>query len=126
MNCHAVRAILDLHAEGRLTARRGTKVSAHLASCAECRKLAAPLAAPLKPVAKDFKSRLAAALKAEKAPAAPEPAPRPLEAMLWPRDLSGVAFAAAALALLAFAIGWSGVPSQKDLAGDEIADGRLE
>lgn len=122
MNCHAVRAVLDLHAEGRLTARRGTKVSAHLAECAACRALAAPLASAVKPASRDFKARLASALKAERAPA-PEPFAARLE--LWPRDLSGVALAAAALALIAAVIGWSGVPSQRDIAGDEIAAGRL-
>lgn len=121
MNCHSVRAVLDLFAEKRLTARRGTKVSAHLEECADCRALAAPLVSAIKPASKDFKARLAQALKAE---ARPEPAFAPrLE--LWPRDLSGVAFACAGLALVALAIGWSGVPSQRDMDGDEIAAGRL-
>jgi predicted anti-sigma-YlaC factor YlaD len=123
MNCHAVRAVLDLHAEGRLTARRGTNVSAHLESCVECRKLAAPIAAPLKPAAKDFKSRLAASLKK---PAQDSSAPAAhRELSLWPRDLAGVAWASAAVALVALAIGWSGVATQKDMAGDELAAGRL-
>jgi len=109
MNCHSVRAVLDLHAEGRLTARRGTRVSAHLEECAECRALAAPLAAAAaKAPGKDFKSRLAATLKKERQ-AAPAFTTK-LE--LWPRDLKGVFFSALALAVLAAAIGWSGVPSQ--------------
>ena len=111
MNCHAVRAVLDLHAEGRLTARRGTKVSAHLEKCPDCRALAAPAVAPLKAAGHDFKSRLAASLKAS-AKRAPRPRPA-LEDALWPRDLNAVAFTAAALALVAAAIGWSGMPSQK-------------
>lgn len=110
MNCHSVRAVLDLHAEGRLTARRGTKVSAHLEECAECRALATPVAVTAKAAGKDFKTRLAAALKAErKSASAPAFAPK-IE--LWPRDLKGVFLSAIALALLAAAIGWSGVPSQ--------------
>lgn len=123
MNCHSVRAVLDLHAEGRLTARRGTKVSAHLEECAECRALAAPVAVSVKAAGKDFKARLAAALKAERK-SAPEPAFVP-KLELWPRDFSGVAVAAAGLALIALVIGWSGMPSQKDFSGDELAAGRI-
>lgn len=123
MNCHSVRAVLDLHAEGRLTARRGTKVSAHLETCAECLALAPKAAAPVKAPGAGFKAKLAAALKKE---ASAEPAPSPLLRLdLWPRDLGGVALAAAALAAVAIVIGWSGVPSQKEMAGDEIAAGRL-
>jgi anti-sigma factor RsiW len=122
MNCHATRAVLDLHVEGRLTARRAKAVAAHLAACAVCRALSAPVpAAPSKAPAGDFKSRLAATMKAGRK--ASEPAPR-LELPLWPRDLSGVAVAAAALALVAVAIGWSGVPSQRDAVADELAAGR--
>lgn len=121
MNCHATRAVLDLHAEGRLTPRRAKAVASHLSSCAECAKLAAPaVSAPLKAPSGDFKARLAAAMKAERK--APEERP---ELALWPRDLSGVAFAAAALALIALVIGWSGVPTQRDVSGDEIAAGRM-
>jgi anti-sigma factor RsiW len=123
MNCHSVRAVLDLHAEGRLTARRGTKVSAHIEGCAECRALAAPLAAKaVKAPASDFKSKLAASLKAQRK-AEPAPAFSP-NIELWPRDLTGVALACAALAVIALAIGWSGVPSQKEFSGDELAAGR--
>ena len=120
MNCHAARSILDLHAEGRLTPRRAASVDSHLASCAACRKSATPLASPSKAAGTDFKSRLASALKTggKAAPAAR------LELALWPRDLSAVAFAAAALALLAFVIGWSGAPSQQYESGNELAAGR--
>ncbi|MCM2303600.1 MAG: zf-HC2 domain-containing protein [Elusimicrobia bacterium] len=124
MNCHATRAVLDLHAEGRLTPRREKAVAAHLDSCAECRSSAAPAAAPLGAPAGDFKSRLAAALKAERRTPAPSRAPAPA-LNLWPRDLSGVAVAAAALALIAAVIGWSGAPSQQYDGGDELAAGRM-
>lgn len=121
MNCHAIRAVLDLHAEGRLTKARTKAVDAHLASCAACRELARPAAAPsAAPAPKDFKARLAAAMKT--APAAP--APR-AALSLWPRDFSSVALAAAGLILIAAVIGWSGVPSQRDSGGDELAAGRI-
>jgi anti-sigma factor RsiW len=99
-------------------------VSAHLEGCAECRALAAPLAAKAaKAPSTDFKAKLAASLKAERK-RAEKPAFSPaLE--LWPRDLSGVALACAALAAIAIVIGWSGVPSQKELSGDELAAGRI-
>lgn len=122
MNCHATRAVLDLHAEGRLSAGRTKAVVAHLASCAECGTLVVPAAAPVSPASGDMKARLAAAMKAErKAPVArPEP-----ELNLWPRDLSGVALAAVALAFIAIGIGWSGVPTQFDAEGAELAAGRI-
>lgn len=122
MNCHATRAVLDLHAEGRLTPRREKSVSEHLASCADCRGLTATAGAAAPLPSSDFKARLAAAMKAEnKSPSArTEPALN-----LWPRDLSGVALAALALALLAAGIGWSGVPSQKGLSDEEFAAGRM-
>ena len=124
MNCHATRIVLDLHAEGRLTPRRAKSVVAHLASCAECRTFAAPAPSASPVNSGDFKSRLAAAMKAErKTPKAVLPEPR-LD--LWPRDLSGIAFAAAALLIVAIAIGWSGVPSQKDLSGEELAAGSIQ
>jgi anti-sigma factor RsiW len=120
MNCHATRAVLDLHAEKRLSEKRTKSVLAHLASCAECRTLtAAPAAVAVQPSSADFKTRLAASLKAESKAAKRSPAPR-LEASLWPRDFSGVAFAAAALVLIASIIGWSGAPPQRDM-GDELA-----
>ncbi len=124
MNCHATRAVLDLHAEGRLTPRREKAVAEHLGSCAECRSLSSPAAAPVKAPSGDFKARLAASLKAERK--APEKqAVAKLELALWPRDLSGVAVAAAALALIAVIIGWSGAPSQQFDRGDELAAGRM-
>ena len=123
MNCHATRAVLDLHAEGRLTTSRAQAVAAHLKSCAECRAFAAPAPVPAPVQSGDFKVRLAATLKKErKSSSAPVPA---MKLELWPRDLSGVALAAAALALVAFVIGWSGVPTQRDFNGDEFALGRM-
>ncbi len=125
MNCHATRAVLDLHAEKRLTPRREKAVTAHLASCADCRaRTAAPTAvaaSAVKAPAGDFKARLAASLK--NARKSPEPRPEP-ELALWPRDLSGVALAAAALAVIALVIGWSGVPTQFGAEGAELAAGR--
>lgn len=124
MNCHATRAVLDLHAEGRLTPRRAKAVDAHLASCRECRARVSPAAAPTTAPAGDFKARLAASLKAERRAPAPRPAPAPA-LDLCPRDFSGVALAAAALALIAVVIGWSGAPSQQFDRGDELAAGRM-
>jgi len=123
MNCHATRAVLDLHAEGRLTPRREKAVAAHLASCAACKALTAPTVVAVKAPTGDFKARLAAAMKGERKVPKVE-APR-LALNLWPRDFSGVAFAAAALALVAIVIGWSGVPSQQYDRGDELAAGRM-
>ncbi len=123
MNCHSTRAVLDLHAEGRLTPRRASAVAAHLESCAACRAPAAPAAAPAKPAAADFKARLASSLKAARK--ASEPAlDGALKLPLWPSEFYGVALAAGALALVAVIIGWSGVPSQRDY-GDELAAGRI-
>lgn len=124
MNCHATRAVLDLHAEGRLTPRRAGAVAAHLSSCAACGAQAAAPAAAAKAPARGFKESLAAALKAGRAEAAPRPAPAPA-LNLWPRDLTGVAVAAFALALVAVVIGWSGAPSQQFDRGDELAAGRV-
>ena len=124
MNCHATRAVLDLHAEGRLTPRRAKAVAAHLASCEVCRALtAAPTAAAVKAPARDFKERLAASMKAVRKATEKHDAPK-VELSVWPRDLSGVALAAAALCLIAVVIGWSGVPSQQYDRGDELAAGR--
>ncbi|MBI2789604.1 MAG: zf-HC2 domain-containing protein [Elusimicrobia bacterium] len=123
MNCHATRAVLDLHADGRLTPGRARAVDAHLASCAGCRAQSPAAAQPAKGPAGDFKARLAASLKAERR--SPEPRREAkAELSLWPRDLSGVAVAAAALALFAVAVGWSGAPSQQFDKGDELAAGR--
>lgn len=123
MNCHATRAVLDLHAEGRLTPRRARAVAAHLASCSDCRAQSPVAATPAKSLSGDFKSRLAASLKAERSVPEPRPAAKG-DLSLWPRDLSGVAVAAAALALFAVAVGWSGAPSQQFDKGDELAAGR--
>jgi len=125
MNCHATLAVLDLHAEKRLSPGRTKSVRAHLASCPECSAAGAPsAAAPAAAPSDDFKDRLAATLKAERATPGALPAPR-LALNLWPRDLSGVAVAAAALALIAVMIGWSGAPSQQFDGGDELASGRM-
>jgi len=123
MNCHATRAVLDLHAEGRLSAGRTKAVAAHLESCAECRAAAAPVPTPSSSAALggDFKARLSAAMKAERKVPVSRPEP---ELNLWPRDLSGVALAAAALTLVALGIGWSGVPTQFGAEGAELAAGR--
>ena len=132
MNCHATRAVLDLHAEGRLTPRREKAVAAHLASCAACRALAATepygeevsLPHAVRKGPPEFKQRLAAAMKAGRR----EPANLPAvtaELALWPRDLGGVVVAAAALALVAVIVGWSGAPSQQYNQGDELASGRM-
>ncbi|MDD5304684.1 MAG: zf-HC2 domain-containing protein [Elusimicrobia bacterium] len=124
MNCHATRAVLDLHAEGRLTPRRAKAVAAHLAACDACRAQTAPTAVAAKAPARDFKERLAAAMKAERGAPTARPANK-LELALWPRDLSGIALAAAALALIAVVIGWSGAPNQQFDRGDELAAGRM-
>jgi predicted anti-sigma-YlaC factor YlaD len=124
MNCHAIRAVLDLHAEGRLTPRRAKAVDAHLSSCSDCRAQAPVAAAAAKAPAGDFKSRLAAAMKAERRASGKPSAPAPALS-LWPRDMSGVAFATAALALIAVVIGWSGAPNQQFDRGDELASGRV-
>ncbi len=122
MNCHATRAVLDLHAEGRLTSGRAKAVSAHLEGCAACRALAvpAPAAAPGKAATSAFKAKLAAVVKAER-PAPAEPA-RALS--LFPRDAAAVAFATAAVAVIALGLGWNGVPNQNYDGGDELA-GRI-
>lgn len=124
MNCHATRAVLDLHAEGRLTPSRAAAVAGHLASCAACRAQAAPMpaAAPGKAAPTAFKAKLLAAAKAQ-APAAHGPKIGGTLS-LFPRDAAGVAWAAAALALVALVAGWNGAPTQSFDAGDEIA-GRL-
>lgn len=128
MNCHSVAAVLDLHAEGRLTARRRAAVEAHLAACAACLDAISHSTAASAPGAKRpgvpnaLKARLAKALKSAPAPT-PEPAPLAMPA--WPRDLTGVAWAAAALALVALGVGWSGAPSQQYDSGDELAARRV-
>lgn len=114
MNCHSVRNLLDLHAEGRLTLRRQAAVAAHLAACAACRALAAPAAAPSgvrAPAA--LKAKILAEARAARGAAAVAPEKRSAPGLeLWPREATGVAVAALALGLLAACLGWSGVPSQ--------------
>ncbi len=117
MNCHAARALLDYHAERRLTPRREQAVVAHLASCAGCFALSTPAAVALQAPSVDFKARLAAVLKSGRQ----APVAFPSETLtLWPEDLFGVAIAAAALAVVAVIIGWSGVPTQQNINGDQI------
>ena len=89
MNCHATRAVLDLHAEGRLSERRTKSVVTHLASCAACRALSEPIAvAPTTSAAGGFKARLAEALKTDRKVHESRPVPA-LDLTLWPRDFSG-------------------------------------
>jgi anti-sigma factor RsiW len=112
MNCHSVRHVLDLRAEGRLPPGRAARVDAHLSSCAACRALAAPAAVPSAPspaLPAEFKSRLLAAARAAKPASAPKEG-RSLA--LWPSEAPAVALAAAALALVGLLIAASGVPSQ--------------
>lgn len=123
MNCHSTRALLDLHAEGRLTPGKTSAVGRHLESCAACRAVAAPVAAPAgeRPAPAGLKARLLAAAKDA---SARTPAPAPARALsLFPRDAAAVAFAAAALTVIALGLGWKGAPSQSYDAGDELAGG---
>ena len=124
MNCHATKAVLDLFTEGRLTPRRASAVEAHLASCADCRGAMQPLAPATAPASSDFKSRLAVTLKAQQRKKSETGLTPQAELTLWPRDFSAVALAAVALCLIAAMIGWSGMPSQFDLSGDEFIAGR--
>lgn len=119
MNCHAVRAVSDLHAEGRLTAPRAAAVAGHLAGCAACRDAAMPAAptAASRPAPSALKAKLLAAAKA----ARPEPAAAVRPLSLLPRDAASVAAAAVALALVALVAGWNGAPNQSFYARDEIA-----
>jgi anti-sigma factor RsiW len=110
MNCHSLKNILDLHAEGRLSPRRAADAAAHLAACPECRALIAPAAAPSSARApQSLKARILAAAKAAPGGSAPRVLSGPA---LWPREARGIALAAAALAVVALLIAASGVPSQ--------------
>jgi anti-sigma factor RsiW len=118
MNCHAVRAVSDLHAEGRLTPSRAHAVAAHLDGCSACRADATRFLPPTasRPTPAALNARLLAAAKN----ARPEPtAVRTLS--LLPRDVSSVLWAAVALALVALVVGWHGAPNQSFLGSDEIA-----
>ena len=116
MNCHSFDNIRDLHAEGRLSPRRAAAAAAHLASCAECRAKAAPVAAPSGARAPlSLKEKLLAAAKE----APKEPAPSRAALPLWPAEARGIALAAAALAVVGLLIAATGVPSQS--SGDAFA-----
>jgi anti-sigma factor RsiW len=119
MNCHSFISILDLHAEGRLSARREKAAETHLAACGACRALAAPApaAAPAALAPESLKARLRAAAKA-----APETSDRKTAAFdfpLWPREARGIALAAAALVVVGLLIAAAGAPSQS--AGGDVA-----
>lgn len=120
MNCHAARAVLDLHAEGRLRPGRAAAVAGHLSGCAACRSLASPPSAtPSSSAPAALKARLLAA--ARSAP----PARGPQGGLsLLPRDAASVAAAALALGLIALGLGWNGAPNQSFEAGDELAGRR--
>lgn len=122
MNCHATRAVLDLHVEGRLTSARATAVALHLEGCADCRVFAAPApaVAPGKLATSAFKAKLAAAVKAER----PSPTAPARALSLFPRDATAIAFATAAVTMIALGLGWNGAPNQNYDAGDELA-GRI-
>jgi hypothetical protein len=118
MNCHSFANVADLHAEGRLTARRAKAADAHLAGCADCRALLAPApaAAPSARAPESLKERLRAAAKAvPESPAKKTASDLPL----WPRETRGIALAAAALVLVGLFIAASGAPSQS--AGGDVA-----
>jgi anti-sigma factor RsiW len=118
MNCHSVRALLDLHAEGRLSPGRAAKLDAHLAGCAACRALATPPSVTVTAAAPaSLKAKLLAAAKAA-APAGPKVGGT---LSLLPRDAYSLAFATAAVAAIALGLGWKGAPNQNFDAGDELA-----
>lgn len=118
MNCHALKNILDLFEEGRLTPRRMKAVEAHLASCPECRALSVRASGgPGAKAPEALKARLLAAAKAAR-PAQAKTAALPL----WPREAPGIALAAAALALVAALIAVRGVPSQAPAAVAAIGE----
>lgn len=98
MNCDAIRSILDLYAEDRLSARWKKRVEAHLTRCASCAREAAALRpAPASVAAPaSLKERLRRAAAA--APSAELP-PLPLRSGL-PALLISTLLAAGLLALL--------------------------
>jgi hypothetical protein len=108
MNCHAFLNILDLYREGRLTPRREKSAAAHLSACPTCLALVVPSQWPRMQAPDNLKLRLKSALV--KAPS--QFITSPVHLPLWPREAYGVAVAALALLILAFAVGWSGAPSQ--------------
>ena len=94
MNCDATRAIVDLYAEKRLSARWTKRVEAHLSRCAACARVAAALRPAASPAAApaSLKDRL---LRAAASPAPALPALPPLSR----RDSAGAELLALALAV---------------------------
>jgi len=112
MNCHSFNNVFDLYREGRLSARRAKAAERHLASCADCRALATPLASAPGPSApKSLKDKLRAAVKAG-ATEAPAPRSAAADLPLWPREARGIALAAAALLVVGLLVAAVGAPSQ--------------
>jgi len=116
MNCAAIRNILDLYAEKRLSAGMARAVGAHLKSCEVCSLETHALAA--------FKSAPRAALHApksllhalEKLSAGPTPAPRGEETPAFaPASAAPVFAVVAAYACLLIVLSFAGpgVPSQQ-------------
>lgn len=119
MNCQSFINILDLYQERRLSPRRAAAARAHLADCAACRAVAAPLQAAPAAASTALKLRLADALRA----AATVDAARARTATpLWPRDARAVALAAAALALVGLLIAATGAPSQSSGGAATVAE----
>jgi len=118
MNCHSVRNVLDLRAEGRLSPGRAARVDAHLSTCKSCRTHAALLDRPKAPAAggapESLKKRLLAAIRAAagSASAPPEPA-----LPLWPSETPALALAAAGLVVVGLLVFAAGVPSQSSGSG---------
>jgi anti-sigma factor RsiW len=111
MNCHSFINVQDLHAEGRLSARRARSAERHLAACAACRALAAPAAAPGARAPESLKTKLRDAAKA--APAAFPPAASSGASLpLWPSEARGIALAAALLIAVGLLVSATGVSSQ--------------
>ncbi len=107
MNCHAVRSILDLYAEERLSARWTRRVKAHLDRCPSCARTAAALRPAASSAAapaslKDRLRRAAAGASNGSGPALP-----PLSA----RSTGPAALLALALAGLLLAVIHAATPS---------------
>ncbi|NNN04288.1 MAG: hypothetical protein HKL90_00160 [Elusimicrobia bacterium] len=119
MNCSSFVNVLDLYRENRLSPRRGAAARAHLAACAACRAVAAPLQAAPETASAALKRRLADALRAA-APA--DASPARTATPLWPRDARAVALAAAALALVGLLIAATGAPSQSSGGAATVAE----
>src|SRR6185503_13232279 len=98
MNCDAIRSILDLHAEDRLSARWKRRVQAHLERCPACARAAAALRPAPSSVAApaSLKDRLRRAA----ATAPPDRRGAPNRGSELPALLLSLALAAGLLALL--------------------------